>query len=275
MTGASGFIGRTLLQLLIDEGFEAIGVSRSPMSDLPSLRVTQYSDTIAADVLIHLAENRDCSDTEGTRHNCDIPADKMLNSLIAKGFGKVIYASSVAVYGDRTSKPHRVRDPVDGDSFYTRTKISCEKVVLRAGGVVARISNIYGPGMASNNVVSKLLSQIPGEGPVRVWDTNPVRDFIWIDDVAQALMVMACSAQKGVYNVGSGTGTSVADLACLMLEEAGEQNRNVISTRPSNRPSVNIVDISATMRKFNWKPLVGIKEGIRLLMQMRRVGDPV
>ena len=47
-----------------------------------------------------------------------------------------------------------------------------------------RLANVYGPGMAANNVMSDILGQVPGDGPLVVRDIAPVRDYLWIEDAA-------------------------------------------------------------------------------------------
>jgi UDP-glucose 4-epimerase len=128
--------------------------------------------------------------------------------------------------------------------------------------VVARISNLYGPGMSEDNVVSAILSQLAAEGPLRILDGSPVRDFLWVEDVVAALQRMVEISCRGVYNVGSGIGTSVRELAQLALACIDQPHRDVVATSQSDRPSCNIVDISATTRDLGWTPRVALHDGL-------------
>ena len=71
-----------------------------------------------------------------------------------------------------------------------------------------RPANIYGPGMSKNNVLSTILQQIPGMGKLEVMDTNPVRDFIWVEDAAEGIVALALSIFKdgnkcALFNLGT------------------------------------------------------------------------
>ena len=72
--------------------------------------------------------------------------------------------------------------------------------------------------MAENNVLSKILSQVSNGGPINLRNLSPVRDFILIDDVLSALELLIIKANSGVFNVSSGGGHSIKDLAETVLK---------------------------------------------------------
>lgn len=266
VTGASGFIGGFLVRALKAQGCEVQGIARSGMQDAFALRVGSYAETPGGDVLVHLAENGDRAVALAAGASYEMETVSTLKTLIEKGFQKVVYASSAAVYGDTSSVPYGVDAPVVARDPYTRTKLACEAIVLNAGGSVARLSNVYGPGMSSNNVVSTILDQIPGTGPLQVWDDKPVRDFVWVEDVALALAAMAASDCSGIYNVGTGVGIQVGALSNLALDIAGESERSVVATQPSGKLSCNMLDISKTVDQLGWMPQTTLEEGISLML---------
>ena len=86
---------------------------------------------------------------------------KRLKFILSNTRSKLIYASSVAIYGDLSVIPHSPSDELNIINTYSKSKFECEKLVLQAGGVVARLSNIYGPGMSKKkNIISDILKQI-------------------------------------------------------------------------------------------------------------------
>jgi nucleoside-diphosphate-sugar epimerase len=181
----------------------------------------------------------------------------------------MIYASSGVVYGDADLGPFRVDSAVVDSDMYSHLKLSNEQVVLDAGGTVARISNLFGRGMAKTNVVSDIIGQIPGIGPMRIRDDRPVRDFLHVSDAAVALGRLIGGAHHGILNVGSGIGTSVRTLAEFALAAAGQGGREIISTAPASGSSTNVLEIAETTRALGWSPSRSLREWIFQLINDR------
>lgn len=266
VTGASGFLGRALMQDLARTGIDAVGVSRHPCRGC--IQVESYTDAPGGDVLVHLAEASDRAYAQANSPLYEQRSLATLDVLQSKGFSRVVYASSAVLYGDQEQSLRKVGDPVHEFDAYTRLKLASEKSVLDRGGIVARLVNLYGPGMAEGNVLSTILGQIWQDGPVRVLDVTPVRDFLWIVDAARALSLMATGEASGVFNVGSGQGVSIRELANLVLGAAGQAGRPVESVRVGSRFSRLVVDITHTKDVLGWCPAVTLVEGISTLVKM-------
>lgn len=254
------------MNCLAQRGLPALGVSRGRFSD--TLQVERYEDTPGGDVLVHLAEasNRGYANTHAPSYEHQRLA--ILKSLQTKGFSRVIYASSAVLYGDQGQSPRKVGDPVFETDAYSRLKLASERVVLERNGVVARLANLYGPGMAEGNVISTIFRQLQNAGPVRVFDFTPVRDFLWVGDAARGLADMVSGEACGIFNVGSGEGVSIHELAAEVLSVAGQAGRQLESTHPENRFSRLVVDIAQTEAAFGWRPAVTLAEGIATLVKM-------
>ena len=265
VTGASGFLGRAVVRRLAGLDGTIVSVSRRALPG--TIRVSDYAETPPGDALIHLAETADRSIAEQSGPAYEQKAVSDLQALLKKPYQRVIYASSAVLYGDRAQTPRRPGDPVFDADVYTRVKARAEHAVLESSrGVVARLSNLFGPGMAEDNVICTILGQIPGTGPVRVRDMSPVRDFLWAEDAADALVKMAAGAGLGVFNVGSGTGHSIGEVARVSLRVAGQGDRAVVSTEPGARSSYLVLDISGTSSTWGWSPATDLEEGIGRLL---------
>jgi nucleoside-diphosphate-sugar epimerase len=266
--GASGFIGRAAVAALARRGTPVLAVARHVLDmkkPIQTARVTSYSELIppmADSVLLHLAEPRDIDPANDTRDAYVAERRAVLADLLAKNWGHVVYASSAAVYGDDDAAPRRTGDSIKPRGTYAKAKAACEQDVLACGGAVARLSNVYGFGMASYTVVSDILRQIPGEGTLAVRDRKPVRDYLWIDDAGEGLAVLAISRKSGVFNLGTGVGISVGDLAHAMLEYAGQSGREVYASAASERASHLVLDISETTKQLGWTPKVTLAQGL-------------
>ncbi|MDH4188028.1 MAG: NAD(P)-dependent oxidoreductase [Nitrospira sp.] len=266
VTGASGFLGRALMRKLTRNGIEVIGVSRHRLPGLA--QVASYADAPGGDVLVHLAEVSDRKWVETNGAYYAQAAYETLDSLLEKGFDRVVYSSSAVLYGDQCETLRRVEEPVHVVDIYTRLKYESELSVLRRKGVVARLVNIYGPSMSEKNVLSAILKQIPLDGPIRVLDVTPIRDFLWIEDAAEALAIMSLGKASGIFNVGTGLGTSILELAHIVLNAAEQTGRSVESGHQDTRHSHLVVDIAQTVAEFGWRPTTTLQNGIETLVNM-------
>lgn len=268
VTGASGFLGSFIARGLTYAGVSTLRVSRQ---DIPGfLQVAKYADSPVGDVLIHLAEINNRSRVNQLSVEYEHEVSSTLYALLAKGYGKVIYASSSVIYGDGGCTPHIESDPVSPIDTYTRLKLASEQSVLSCGGVVVRLANIYGPGMAAENVLSRILGQLDQNGPIELQDTSPVRDFIWVEDAAEVIIKMAIQQAQGLFNVGTGIGTSIGELARMALEEAKQPQRQIVSTQSTAKPSCIVLDITKTKQYLHWQPSVLLNEGLRRLVSRQR-----
>jgi len=267
VTGASGFLGSALIRKLAKEKVEIVGVTRK--SGTPYYQVSDYSEAPDGDVLVHLAEDSDRTQTNATGPAGEKAMQVTITKLLQKGYSKTVYASTAVLYGDSHLTARQVGDTLKVVDSYTRIKFASESAVLTAGGVSARIANLYGPHMAKGNVLNRILSQVPGAGDVVVQDSSPVRDFIWVDDAAAALTILITGPVRGLLNIGSGIGVSILRVARTALEWANQGERAITSSHPSSRVSHLVLDITETTKRTAWKPTTTIHQGIGNLLGIR------
>jgi UDP-glucose 4-epimerase len=157
----------------------------------------------------------------------------VMEACIKTGVQRLVYSSSASVYGDALSEPMTEDHPFNNKNFYGATKI-CGEAMLRAfhhrygldyAGL--RYMNVYGPRQdyqgAYIAVIMKMLDAIDrGESPTILGDGSEAFDFVAVEDCAQAnVCAMKASSTDAFYNVGTGTRTSLKQLAELLLELTG------------------------------------------------------
>jgi UDP-glucose 4-epimerase len=264
VTGASGFLGRAVTAHLTSLGLPFIAVSRRSGPGLH--QVADYTDTPAADILIHLAEESDRSKVN-LLGEAYLEHAAMVVEKLSERAATFIYASSGVVYGDVGVTPFGTDACVEATDVYSRSKIRNEAMALSVGGIVLRLSNLFGVGMSPCNVVSDIAKQLGGTAPLVVRDDSPVRDFLSINEAANAIVLLAQTPQPGIFNIGSGFGVSIRELALLALRAVKQQNQEIEVTNPSGCRSVNILDISDTKRCLGWgatyDPLVSLETYFR------------
>lgn len=257
---------------LAEGGAGVIAVSRRPLPPAPNVRhvrVSSYADLPEFEqaILVHLAERADvtAANAVGRRHVQETIAQTQ--ALLRRPWARLVYASSAQVYVDTSAAAKTAASPVSASNAYAESKLAVEKLVLAHGGVVGRLSNVYSAVPTPGTVFAEILAQIPGAGPLVVRDKTPVRDFIWIDDAAYGLAALAGGKGVGVYNIASGIGYSIENVARCALSVAGETKREIRATSAPGRPSWLVLDISDTITEFGWRPTVSLQEGLRRMLQ--------
>jgi nucleoside-diphosphate-sugar epimerase len=196
---------------------------------------------------------------------------------------RLVYLSSAEIYGQPGINPVVERAPLAPLSPYGAAKMSAETFICADAGrsvgdaLILRPFSVYGPGSPARSVVGSIMRQALAGTEIRVFDPRPIRDYCYIDDLATCVL-KACaspvSAPMRIYNVGSGRGTSVADLTRQALEVAGRCLPLLIvgeSDRPARAAIRELVaDISKAGRELRWTPSTPLQRGLGQLMARLR-----
>ena len=208
-----------------------------------------------------------------------------LHVLIAardSGVKKVVFSSSCAVYGDTPSLPAREDMAPQPLSPYAVTKAAAEHYCSVFGHVYGlpaaalRYFNVYGPRQDPRSqyaaVVPKFISRALAGAPLTIFgDGEQTRDFVYVKDVVAANIAAAESDASGVFNIGSGSPTSVLHLAGLIQKLTGVQTATVHQPPQAGEIRHSYGDISRAAR-FGYNPRHSIEEGIRETIAAIRSG---
>src|SRR5688572_16899854 len=255
--GGAGLIGSHTLDQLVQEDVREIiiydnfvrgshGNIEASLLD-PRVRVFEAGGDILQTDILHQA----LKDADGVFHfaalwllHChDYPRSafevnvkgtfNVLEACVAQGVNRLVYSSSASVYGDAIEEPMTEDHPFNNKNFYGATKIAGEAMVRafhhRYGlnFVGLRYMNVYGPRQdyrgAYIAVIMKMLDAIDrGEGPTIMGDGSEAFDFIAVEDCAKAnICAVKADVKDRFYNVGTGTRTSLKELAELILQVTG------------------------------------------------------
>ena len=275
VTGASGFFGKRVVAELLKRGIQTCAASRCFIKSKNYVFLNSYYDTPSGDVLIHLAENSNRAEVNQLGHKYIDELEDMNKFLISNNYSRIIYASSVAVYGDKSKEKHNPNGPVLITDTYSKSKLNCEKLFREENAVIARISNVYGNGMSAENIFNKIFSQLNCEN-INIWNDKPIRDFIWIDDAVTALVDMALGEKIGTYNVASGEEVSIKKLVCMILRASNIIKKpNLLVSKPTDEYSAIMLDITNTFNSFGWLPKTTLECGIAKLFNKNKVKNKV
>jgi UDP-glucose 4-epimerase len=286
LVGGGGFIGRALAASFAAEGREVHVLSRKLAPGLPagvrSYVGDQGDEAVLRPLLvrcaqvIHLASATTPGDTVWSpsveAETSLLPALRFLECLQDFPESRVIFVSTGgALYGNADGAKETTI-PAPG-SYHGAGKLALEVFfsVLgqrRSGGLtVLRPSNIYGPGQglrAGFGIIRTLLERARDGSKVTIWgDGSSVRDYLYIDD-----MVAACRSAlvgpSGVFNVGSGVGTSLNEL----IQQAQEVTGHVllVERQPSRASDVQriVLDVTSAREMLGWQSSVRLSEGLSL-----------
>ena len=225
VTGSRGFIGRHVMAVGREAGYEMLESGR----DSDWFRSRDCMQVLAdVNAVIHLAGRYPVrgepapSLWEAFDANA-VSTAILLDACARSGLTRVVLASSANVYCPCDTSQQSEKDPTPATSPYAASKLCAEALVRSHGGVVLRVFNVYGPGQERSSVFVDIARQVLRSESVRIIDDRPVRDFVFVTDVARALITAASRAvaEGSVFNVGTGRGTSIGELARHIVKVCG------------------------------------------------------
>ena len=231
------------------------------------------------EVLLHFAGS-----TLPAASNMDPDADvtmslagnvRLFRQAALSGVRKVIFPSSGGtVYGIPQTLPVSESDPTDPITSYGIVKLASEKYLAlfeRLHGVrfaALRFGNPYGEGQdpfQRFGVIASFLGAVVLGRPLEIWgDGKCVRDFLYVDDAIDAVFrAMDYTGPERVFNIGSGTGTSIKEVAAMVQQTTGTSARIVYKpARSSDVPAV-ILDTRKAEQSLGWRPTSSLPDGIQ------------
>jgi len=262
ISGSSGFIGSHLSKNLLLLDKEVIAASRSVALNV-NYRIKSYNELINlyndSSFLVHLAGSN-------LNINSDINNEKeIIKELSTVYKNKLIYISSATVYGSNSLEKVNEFSKINPLTSYAKNKLLCEKEVVKNRGIVLRVSNVFGPLMSNKSVFYDILKQLCKKDII-LENFHAERDFIFIDDVCNAIKSVLDDPYEGIYNVSSGRGTSIKNICDIILELKGLDINNFHYISKNKRKSSLIIDSSLFKRTFKWERKTSLKQGIKKLI---------
>jgi nucleoside-diphosphate-sugar epimerase len=211
----------------------------------------------------------------------------VIEACRAAGARRLVHVSSAEVYGQPLANPVAEGAPTYPRSPYGAAKLGAEAMVRSycpAAGIAAvvlRPFSVYGPRSPERSLVGRLARAAVGEGPMRVAALRPIRDYVHVDDVSAAVSAALANLRSAdpaagvpVFNVGSGVGTSVHEMATLALEVAGRSapiEETPAPDRPAQQDVTHLVaDIDRAGSQLGWAPTMPLRDGLAQLVETVR-----
>lgn len=304
VTGAAGFVGSHLVDRLLDDGFEVVGVDSLLTGRRANLAAAEarsgfrlvvadvaepFDDPGPLDWILHFASPaspvaHERYPVETRRANVD--GTRRLLGLARRSGAAFFLASTSEIYGDAEvhPQPEDYGGTVEAEgprSVYQRAKREAETLTAAAaaGGArvrVARIFNAYGPRMALDDgrVVPTLVGQAVRNEPLTVHgDGSQTRSLQYVDDLITGIRRLMAVEHGGPVNLGSTDERSVLALAELIVELTGSTSSVIVDPRrpigsPRRRP-----DPRLSVELLGWQPVVPLRVGLERTIESLRT-DP-
>lgn len=299
VTGGAGFIGSHVADLFIREGFEVEiidDLSSGARLNAPEEAILHELNIGSADaagiiregsfdVLVHLAAQIDVrksvADPIFDAATNIVGTLNILEAIRQSGRRTRVAFTSTggAIYGDFNTPPNVETSAKDPESPYAISKLAAEYYLAYYGRlhglehVTLRFGNVYGPRQDPHGdagVVAIFCSRILDGRPLTIFgDGLQTRDYVYAGDVARAVFL---GATRGLppaervdarsFNIGTGIGTSVVDLARMLKEAAGSSAEIVFAPRRPGEQQESFLDASKAARLLGWTPLVSLPRGL-------------
>jgi UDP-glucose 4-epimerase len=301
VTGGAGFIGSHLSDALLSSGCtvvvldnESTGRAENVPDRATYVRgsVTDPNDVETAfahgiDVVFHLA-----GQASTIRAFAEPEADLVTNvtgtlniiaACIRHRVPRILYASSMTVYGHPETLPINEEQPARPISYYGVTKYAAERYLMATAmradlgftlhATAFRMFNVYGPRQRLDNpyqgVMGIFVGNVLRDEPIAVFgDGEQTRDFIHVRDVTAAWLsaVDKPAAFNQVFNLGSGQRISINRLIDAVLVAGGRQRTNYPITHGATRPGDQrhmVADIQRVQDTLHWSPAISFETGLR------------
>lgn len=297
ITGGAGFLGAALANRLLGEGHTvlalddlsagdprqldpAVLLTRGDVRDVPKL----WSLLQGADCVYHLAAR--VRVPESVYYPSDYNAVNVggtvavMEAMRDTGVRRVVFASSGALYGEQEHQPVGELQMANPGSPYAVSKIAAEYYVSTLGDlydietVSLRIFNAYGPGQelppSYPPVIPQLLKQAQIGGSLVIFgDGSQTRDFVFVDDVIEALVLAATATDvnRAVINIGSGREISINHLADQIARVTRKKVNILRNLGQSGGVSRLVADIDLARRVLGWIPRTELEQGLHLTLE--------
>jgi UDP-glucose 4-epimerase len=295
VTGAAGFIGSHLVERLVEEGYDVTAVDNMLRGKLDNLsKVLDKIKFVKGDVrdyelmkefvrgselVFHLASlSRVLPSIENPElcFEINVKGTEVMARLCSKYRKKLIFSSSREVYGSPKYLPVDEAHPLNPENPYGASKVCGEKIVeayaksYELNYVTLRLTNVYGLRDFDRVIPIFVEKALKGEDLV-VYGADKILDFVYIDDVINAL-INAMDCDEGLaLNVGSGVGTSLLELANLVRNMTNKEVEIIIKERRRGEVDKFVANIRRAEELLKWRPKVDLKEGLRRVVEIHRL----
>ena len=297
ITGGAGFIGSSLANVLLPQNKVTV-IDNLSMGDFNNLHESANLTKILGDVtdkklltkvfeendfdyIFHLAAIASVADSVARpyeTHQVNFDSTMMILEILRqnkKSLKRFVFSSSAAVYGDEPTLPKTEESTIRPLTPYAIDKFASEKMVMiyynlyNIPASATRFFNVYGPNQNPNSpysgFISILVNRLRENTDLTIFgDGEQSRDFVYIEDVIQALLLIATSNQSlgEVYNVGTGIKNTINDLTKFAQKFANKELSIKYDAARQGDIKDSLSDVSK-LESIGYKPNFDLADGMK------------
>jgi putative UDP-glucose 4-epimerase len=277
ITGGTGYIGKKLVQQLRKKNSNVYSIG------IEDLNLLNYGDTLNflkennIKKIIHLGWSMN-NENSAIYDNIEAMSN-LIKSCEEIQIEKFIFASTNNVYGTKIKNvPFLEEDRLSPDinNKYGISKYIGEKLAmytLEKKCCIIRIADVYGPGQNHGNLIKAIISNVENKENIKLYGKGErERDYIYIDDVIRGIEFIYENNLSGIYNLGTGEGTSVKKIVDIVLNLC--QNRIGLDyIEAENEDTSKVVLNVEKLKKLGFNYSINIKEGLKKIIEERGMSD--
>lgn len=266
VTGGEGFIGSRILHA-------TGGISYDIKSGSDILNKELLQEAVKdIDGIFHLAAKISVPESlfaQKEYYEANVEGTLCVIEVAESAGMKIVFSSSAAVYGEANVAVDEDSD-LKPQSPYAENKRDAEDLLKKStvAHIALRYFNVYGPKQSpeyAGVITSFIVNALEGKDLVIYGDGTQIRDFVFVDDVARAnVLAMERNNQSfEVFNIGSGTETSIKELAETIIKLTGSESKIVY--KPSRHGDIvySKADVSKAKNVLGWNAETSLEEGLK------------
>lgn len=288
VTGASGFIGRHCLPMLIEKGYEVHAVDIKVEAEKKDVhwhkanlldrgQVSKLTASVRPDMMLHFAWYAVPGKYWTSLENFKWVSASLdlLNEFYANGGKRAVMAGTCAEYSWKYEKCSEYITPLEPATLYGTCKKSLCTMLDAFSGQTAlssawgRVFFLYGPHEYPDRLVPLVINSLLNGKPCALSSGRQVRDFLYVEDVASAFVDLLASDVEGAVNIGSGVPVSIRETVDLIAKKIGRPDLVKFGELPTlpNDPPVLTADARKLREDVHWSNRYSLDQGLDKTIQ--------
>ena len=287
--GGGGFLGINLCRRLVGAGHRVRAFGHSGLftgaSAGAEFQRGDFSDRAMladalreAEIAFHLihstvAQSANLDVTRDVQENL-LPSITFLDLAREAGVKRVVFVSTGGtIYGRSLQIPTEETAPTEPITAYGISKLAIEKYLALYGLLheldyqILRVANPFGPfqvALKKQGLIAEVVPRAIRGERIEIWgDGSVVRDFIFVDDVVDALEMAADHVgDERIFNIGSGTGRSVRDVLAIIEQSLGLKLDIAWKTQRAVDVPISVLSVARAREKLSWSPKTSFESGV-------------
>ena len=286
VTGASGFIGRHLVERLLKNNLSVIALGKSKTDLLENfsgdLKIVKIDITKPfelrdiggdIDVLIHLAGivgEGACSKDVRYSYELNVTGvSNLINCFHGTMLNKFIYLSSVSVYDKSNESPISEYDKTSNIGIYNSTKLATELLVSAYCTkydilyCIGRATSAYGPYQLKYSVLSYIILELLKYNQLTLFNPYDIKDYIYVTDLVEGIITLLNTKESGLFNISSGQGIQLTKIVKIIAELLDKDVVLKAKDEDMARKSQTrqVID-NSKLRNLGWVPSIDLYKGM-------------